>query len=137
MAGEAARSPLLLAEGVDKIYRTTASEVPALRAVDLRIDEGEFVAVMGPSGSGKTTLLKILAGLHNYDSGDAQIGSPSHPFDPARDIGMVFQQPLLLKWRRLLQNVLLPAEILGLPMRESSERARDLITFYPRSRPTA
>ena len=85
------------------------------------------MCLVGPSGCGKTTLLKILAGLQNYDSGEAQIGSPSHPFDPARDIGMVFQQPLLLKWRRLLQNVLLPAEILGLPMRESSERARDLI----------
>ena len=44
-----------------------------------------------------------------------RIGSPTHPFDPAKDVGMVFQAPLLLKWRRVLENVLLPAEILGLP----------------------
>jgi NitT/TauT family transport system ATP-binding protein len=56
-----------------------------------------------------------------------KIGSPSHPFNPARDVGMVFQAPLLLKWRRILDNVLLPAEILGLPKGESTERARSLL----------
>ena len=63
------------------------------------------------------------------DSGEVRIGSASHSFDLSRDIGMVFQQALLLKWRRVLQNVLLPAEILGLPMRESRERARDLLAM--------
>ncbi len=58
-----------------------------------------------------------------------RIGSDSQPFDPSRDIGMVFQQPLLLKWRRILDNVLLPAEILGLPMAASRERARDLLAL--------
>ena len=71
------------------------------------------MSLVGPSGCGKTTLLKILAGLQSYDSGEVRIGSPAHPFDPARDIGMVFQQALLLKWRRILENVLLPTEILG------------------------
>ncbi|MGB8488114.1 MAG: ABC transporter ATP-binding protein, partial [Xanthobacteraceae bacterium] len=75
------------------------------------------------------TLLKILAGLHSYESGEVRIGSASQPFDPARDIGMVFQQPLLLKWRRILHNVLLPAEILGLPLAESRERARELLAL--------
>ena len=100
-------------------------EFPAISDATFTVAPGELACLVGPSGCGKTTLLKILAGLQSYDSGEAQIGSPSHPFDPARDIGMVFQQPLLLKWRRLLQNVLLPAEILGLPMRESARtRAR-------------
>jgi NitT/TauT family transport system ATP-binding protein len=84
---------------------------------------------VGPSGCGKTTLLKILAGLHSYESGEVRIGSASQPFDPARDIGMVFQQPLLLKWRRILDNVLLPAEILALPLAESRERARELLAL--------
>ncbi len=74
-------------------------------------------------------MLKILAGLHSYESGEVRIGSASQPFDPARDIGMVFQQPLLLKWRRILDNVLLPAEILGLPLAESRERARELLAL--------
>jgi NitT/TauT family transport system ATP-binding protein len=87
------------------------------------------VSLVGPSGCGKSTLLKILSGLHSHDGGEVSIGSSTHPFDPARDIGMVFQQPLLLKWRRILENVLLPAEILGLPMAESRDRARDLLAL--------
>ena len=74
-------------------------------------------------------MLKILAGLHSHEAGDVRIGSPAQPFDPSRDIGMVFQQPLLLKWRRVIDNVLLPAEILGLPMAASRARARDLLTL--------
>ncbi len=58
-----------------------------------------------------------------------RIGTAAQPFDPSRDIGMVFQQPLLLKWRRVLDNVLLPAEILGLPLAASRERARDLLAL--------
>jgi NitT/TauT family transport system ATP-binding protein len=87
------------------------------------------VSLVGPSGCGKTTLLKIIAGLHPHDAGELQIGSDTHPFDPSRDIGMVFQQPLLLKWRRVIDNVLLPAEILGLPLKESRSRARDLLAL--------
>ena len=93
------------------------------------MEAGELVALVGPSGCGKTTLLKILAGLHPHDAGEVRIGSAAQPFDPTRDIGMVFQQPLLLKWRRVIDNVLLPAEILGLPVAASRERARDLIAL--------
>ena len=57
------------------------------------------------------------------------MGSAKVPFDPARDVGMVFQQPLLLKWRTIIDNVLLPAEILGLPEKASRERARDLLAL--------
>ena len=56
-----------------------------------------------------------------------RIGSATHPFDPGRDVGMVFQAPLLLKWRRILENVLLPAEILGVPAKAARERARELL----------
>ncbi len=61
-----------------------------------------------------------------YEAGEVRIGSPRQPFDPSRDIGMVFQQPLLLKWRRVIDNSAAAAEILGLPMAESRERAHDL-----------
>ncbi|HEV2430104.1 MAG TPA: ABC transporter ATP-binding protein [Burkholderiales bacterium] len=88
---------------------------------------GELVSMVGPSGCGKSTLLKILAGLHPHDGGELRIGSPTHPFDPSKDVGMVFQAPLLLKWRRIFENVLLPAEILGLPMAQARERARHLL----------
>jgi NitT/TauT family transport system ATP-binding protein len=115
--------------GVKKIYRTRGKEFLAVSEASFDVGSGELVSLVGPSGCGKTTLLKILAGLHPYDSGDVRIGTPSQPFDPSRDIGMVFQQPLLLKWRRVIDNVLLPAEILGLPMEASRRRARDLLAL--------
>lgn len=119
--------PFIHLAGVKKVYRTGGRDFLAVSEVTFDVEAGELVALVGPSGCGKTTLLKILAGLHSYEAGEVRIGSPAQPFDPSRDIGMVFQQPLLLKWRRVIDNVLLPAEILGLPMAESRERARDLL----------
>jgi NitT/TauT family transport system ATP-binding protein len=93
------------------------------------VQEGELVSLVGPSGCGKTTVLKILAGLHEADGGTVAIGNATTPFDPGRDIGMVFQQALLLKWRTILDNVLLPAEIVGLPMKAARARGRDLLNL--------
>ncbi len=114
---------------VRKVYRTRREEIEAIQNISIEVQAGELVSIVGPSGCGKSTLLKILAGLHPHDGGEVRIGSAAEPFDPSRDVGMVFQQPLLLKWRRILENVLLPAEILGLPMKQSRERARDLLAM--------
>jgi NitT/TauT family transport system ATP-binding protein len=114
-------------ENVKKVYRTGGVEFIAVSDVSMNVAEGEFVSLVGPSGCGKTTILKILADLHAHDAGTVEIGDPAHPFKPGRDVGMVFQQPLLLKWRTVMGNVLLPAEILGLPMKAARERARDLL----------
>ena len=114
-------------EKVRKTYRSRGDEFLAVSDVTLDIQEGELVSLVGPSGCGKSTLLKILAGLQGFDSGKVDIGNLSNPFTPGRDVGMVFQQPLLLKWRRIIDNVVLPAEIIGLPKKEMYERARDLL----------
>ena len=119
--------PFLSLRNVRKIYRTGGEAVLAVSDVTLEVAEGEMVSLVGPSGCGKTTVLKMLAGLHAPDGGTIRIGTADQPFDPARDVGMVFQQPLLLNWRNILDNVLLPAEIVGLPMKAARERARDLL----------
>jgi NitT/TauT family transport system ATP-binding protein len=121
--------PFIRVSGVRKVYRRGKQEFLAISDATFDVAAGELVSLVGPSGCGKTTLLKILAGLQDHDGGEVRIGSAAHPFDPSRDIGMVFQQALLLKWRRVLANVMLPAEILGLPIGESRERARDLLNM--------
>ena len=121
--------PFIRLKGVKKVYRRGRQEHLAISDATFDVMPGELVSLVGPSGCGKSTLLKILAGLHPHDAGQVSIGSATHAFNPARDVGMVFQAPLLLKWRRILENVLLPAEILGLPGAQARERAKDLLAL--------
>jgi NitT/TauT family transport system ATP-binding protein len=116
---------LIAIEHLDKTYRTHAgAEVIALDDINLEVGEGEFVTVVGPSGCGKTTLLKILGGLLPLSSGSVRLnGTPVD--EPRRDIAVVFQTPVLLPWRTVLENVMLPMEIQGRPRDEA--RARELI----------
>jgi NitT/TauT family transport system ATP-binding protein len=121
--------PFIHLDGVRKTYRRGRLEHLAVSEASFEVQPGELVSLVGPSGCGKTTILRMLAGLTAPDSGSLRIGNAAERFDPARDVGMVFQQALLLKWRRVLANVLLPAEILGLPVAASRERARDLLAM--------
>jgi len=124
-----AAEPFIRLSGVRKAYRTAREEHLAISDATFDVLPGELISLVGPSGCGKSTLLKILAGLHTHDGGELRMGSATHPFNPSRDVGMVFQAPILLKWRRILENVLLPAEILGLPAAESRERAKSLLAL--------
>ena len=113
--------------GIKKIYRTKEKETVAVSDVSMEINAGDFISLVGPSGCGKSTILKIIADLIPVEAGTIEIGNAERPIDRSRDIGMVFQQALLLKWRKIMDNVLLPAEILGLPMKEARGRAKDLL----------
>lgn len=113
--------------GLKKVYRSRAGEpILALENICLEIGEGEFVAVVGPSGCGKSTLLKILAGLLPGTEGQVFLrGDPVTR--PRRDIGVVFQSPVLLPWRTVLENVLLPAQVLKLDLSAQRTRAFTLL----------
>ncbi|MEO1103623.1 MAG: ABC transporter ATP-binding protein [Pseudomonadota bacterium] len=127
MSAPAEATPFIRLKNVRKVYTSGGQEFVAVSDVTMNVARGELVSLVGPSGCGKTTVLKILADLHGHEAGTVEIGDAQNPFTPGRDVGMVFQQPLLLKWRNVIDNVLLPAEILGLPMKPARERAFDLL----------
>ena len=112
--------------GVGMTYRAESGPVEALRDITLEVGRGELVALVGPSGCGKSTLLRIVAGLRPPTTGRVVVdGSPvSRPL-PA--VGMVFQAPVLLRWRTILDNVLLPAELAGRDAVAHRSRARALL----------
>jgi NitT/TauT family transport system ATP-binding protein len=118
---------LISVGGLSKVYRTREGEdIRALTDASFAIEEGEFVTVVGPSGCGKSTLLKILAGILRRTSGEVLLRS--RPVDgPSRDVGVVFQAPVLLPWRNVLQNVMLPVDIQGRDRGEYERRARAYI----------
>ena len=90
------------------------------------VQEGELVTIVGPSGCGKSTLLHIMAGV--LDRSFGRIELRGRPVDgPRRDVGVVFQEPLLLPWRSVLHNILLPIEVHGLPVARFRSRAEELL----------
>ena len=123
------RRTVLSFKDVYKTYRSRQGNVSALEGVDLSVAEGEFVAIVGPSGCGKSTLLKMTAGIVMPTGGEITVGAASvrSVQPPAGHLGMVFQTPVLLEWRTVLQNVLLPIEILGRDRRQGELVARDLL----------
>ena len=113
---------------VTKTYRTREGDVPSLRPVDLSISRGEIVSVVGPSGCGKSTLLKMVAGLLPPTSGAIEVSGHAVT-KPHRDVGIVFQAPLLLPWRSVLGNVMMPVEVKRLPRVPHLARARSLLAM--------
>jgi NitT/TauT family transport system ATP-binding protein len=111
---------------VGVVYQTASGPVEALREIDLGVGEGEFVSVVGPSGCGKSTLLRVIAGLRPMTSGAVTVDGVSVT-SPIPKVGMVFQASVLLRWRTIIDNVLLPAELAGLNPRSYRQRADELL----------
>lgn len=100
--------------------------VRALDGIDFSISEGEFISVIGPSGCGKTTLLRIIGGLLTKTGGDVILrGKPVE--GPRRDIGIVFQEAVLLPWLSVMENVMLPIKVQKREEKTYSQKARELI----------
>jgi len=116
-------------QGVEKTYRTRRGElVRALENITLDVAENEFVTLVGPSGCGKSTLLKLVAGLTPVSGGTVRVRDTlvSAPFP---DVGIVFQHPVLLPWRTVLDNVLFSADMLGLDLQRYRTRALELLAL--------
>lgn len=111
-----------------KVYQARGGEINALEDITFNVLDQEFFTIVGRSGCGKTTLLKILAGLLAKSSGSVKIQG-DEVTGPRSDIGFVFQAPTLPPWRTVLDNVLLPIEILAKNVKEHRSRAIDLLKF--------
>ncbi|HEY2257940.1 MAG TPA: ABC transporter ATP-binding protein [Variovorax sp.] len=126
LAGRAARADFIRIAGLSKRFGGGEHGVLALENIDCSIAHGSFVTIVGPSGCGKSTLLRILAGLLDYEEGQVSLDGQAIR-GTRRDIGMVFQSSILLPWRSILDNVLLPAQVLGLDPKTARERAMQLL----------
>ena len=127
---------IISATNVSKTYKTGQLEVQALRGVDIRVEEGEMIAIMGPSGCGKTTLLNCLSGIDSINDGEITIGDrPIHQLSDdelsdfrAKFMGFVFQTYNLLPVLTARENVELPLLISGYSQRDAKDKACLLYT---------
>jgi NitT/TauT family transport system ATP-binding protein len=123
---QVAGGEMIAVRHLTKRFGSSASPVVALSDIDFAVNEGELVVVVGPSGCGKSTLLRILAGLLPPSQGEAFLhGTPIT--GPRRDIGVVFQAPVLFPWRSVLGNALLPVDVQRLGREKMRARAMELL----------
>lgn len=117
---------MIAVEGLSQTFETKSGTVQALQDVTFEVEANEFVTLVGRSGCGKSTLLRAISGLLSPTEGTVRIdGEPVRR--PRRDVSFMFQKPALLPWRSVLENVMLPAEILKLDEHATRKRALDLI----------
>ena len=116
-------------QNVKKLFQSKVRRrepVLALEDVTFSVAEGEFLALVGPSGCGKSTLLKIISGLLPVTEGRVRVKGVEVR-GPQPDLGIVFQFPVLMEWRRVLDNILLSIEVLGRNDQDYRKRAQELI----------
>jgi ABC-type nitrate/sulfonate/bicarbonate transport system ATPase subunit len=111
---------------LSKSFTLNGRRLDVLRGINLAIRGGEAIAIVGPSGCGKTTLLRVLAGLEEPDKGDVLIDdAPVHGIGNQRAV--IFQEPRLLPWLTVAQNVAFGLEVRGIPTTQAADRARHYI----------
>jgi NitT/TauT family transport system ATP-binding protein len=111
--------------GVTKVYD---SGVMALGPFDLDVNKGEFVSLLGPSGCGKSTALRLIAGLSAPTSGSVGISKPAGQARPGHSVGFVFQEPTLMPWTSVRENVRLPLKLAHAPVAEANARIDAALT---------
>ena len=133
-------APIIEVKGLGKTFTLETGPVVALEKVDLTIRRGEFISFVGPSGCGKSTLLNMVAGLLPATEGLAALNGTAVT-EPSRQVGFMFQTAVLLPWRTVEENVLMPAEVFGTKNEATRRKARsvlqavglgDFLQAYPR-----
>lgn len=120
--------PAIRASGIGKTFATRTGPLEAVRDVSFTVGRREFVAILGPSGCGKSTLMMLCAGLDKPSRGEILIdGAPL--VAPRAGTGIMFQDPTLLPWLTVLDNVLIPITIARLPRAPYRDRARELLSM--------
>src|SRR6266851_7102589 len=113
---------------VSLCFRSERREVQALLDINLRVAEGEFVALLGPSGCGKSSLLRLISDLIPPTSGMIEVrGGPASAARRVNQFGLVFQEPALLSWRTAIGNVRLPLEVVGYAPEKRNARCEELL----------
>ena len=123
-------NPFVEIENVTLSYSDELRE-PAVQDLSMSIEEGEFSAVVGPSGCGKSTLMKLVTGLLFPQAGQVRVDG-AQVDSPLKIAGMAFQNPVMLPWRKTLENLLLPLEIVS-PHRERLRKEKKPIINRPRN----
>lgn len=123
------QSPKLLVQGVSKSFRQGSQWLETLRPIDLEVAPGEFVSLIGPSGCGKSTLFNIIAGLEQPDSGSVAIDGDDKGQRTGKT-GYMPQQPLLLPWRSVEENLMLGLDVRRVPRQQAREQARELLKNF-------
>ena len=118
--------PFIRLTNVGKSYQTKNGAVEACSDINLDIRQSEFVAIVGPSGCGKTTIMKMVAGLQPYTAGTITVGGKTVD-RPQTDVGIVFQEAIMLDWRDVLANVMLQIDIRKMDRAKYEPVARELL----------
>jgi len=126
--GDAAARPLIRLEWVGKTY---SKGTVAVKGVDLTVGEHEFLSLLGPSGCGKSTVLRMIAGLGDVTTGTIDWPQADHDASgrPARDLGFVFQEPTLMPWATVFDNVFLPLKLAHVAKSKARDRVREALAM--------
>jgi NitT/TauT family transport system ATP-binding protein len=119
----ASNSPILSIDRLCVTFTDGSADLQALQDVSFNLGCEEFLSILGPSGSGKSTLIRVISGLEAPTIGTVHFQNER----PLPKIGIVFQQPNLMPWRTVLQNILLPTEIEGVDRKIAEQKAQDLV----------
>lgn len=122
-------SKILEVKNVGKKYQNKEGEIQAIKNVNFRVNEGEFVSIIGPSGCGKSTLLSIIAGLEKKTEGEIYIENEKVEGISAK-IGYMLQRDCLLEWRNIFSNTLFGLEVKGIKNKENIQYVEDLLKKY-------